>query len=511
MVIGEIFARNARRDPGGEGLIYKDTRLTFRQLNERVNRLTHALVDLGLKKQDRVALIADNCHPFIETIGACAKGGFVLASLSTKLKDELAHIIGNARPRLVIAGADYLEKIRPEWDFVQNVICLGPGPKGVLRYEELIADFSPEEPGGTVEEEDILFLYYTSGTTSLPKGAALSHRALLANIVNQIVNFRMEPGSKNVVVHPLFFTAPVNCTVLPMMYLGCPTVVLDGFDPENFLSTVEQEKITHVIVVPTMVIRLLDHPSIGQYDLSSLKMVLYGSAPMPVSRLKEAIQRFGPIFAQGYGLTESVCAVTCLLPEEHVVDGTPEEVRRLASCGREGVNSHVRVVRPDDADVARDGQEVGEIIIRGDNIMTQYWNMPDVTAETIRDGWLYSGDLASVDGDGYIYIVDRKKDMLISGGINIYPREIEEVLYRHPCIYEAAVIGLPDEEWGEKVTAVVALKEGQKLTEGELIEYCKEHLATYKKPKTVIFTPGLPKTPTGKILKRELKTRYAPK
>jgi acyl-CoA synthetase (AMP-forming)/AMP-acid ligase II len=505
MVIGEIFARNARRYPERERVIYQDTRLTFRELNERVNRLTRALVHLGVQKQDRIALIANNCHQFIEIIGACAKGGFILASLSTKLKDELSHILGNARPRLVIAGADYLDKIRPEWDFIKNVICLGHGPGGVLSYEELIADFPPEETGNTVGEEDILLLYYTSGTTSLPKGAALSHRALLANIVNQIINFGLKPGSRNVVVHPLFFTAPVNCTVLPMMYLGCPTVILEGFDPENFLSTVEREKITHVIVVPTMVVRLLDSPSIGRYDLSSLEMVLYGSAAMPVSRLKEALQRFGPIFAQGYGLTETICAATCLRPEEHFLGGTPEEVRRLASCGREGVNRPVRVVRSYGTDVARDGRELGEIIIRGDNLMTSYWNMPDVTAETIRDGWLYSGDLAAIDCDGYIYIVDRKKDMLISGGINIYPREIEEVLYRYPAIYEAAVIGIADEEWGEKVTAVVVLKEGQTLKASELIEYCREHLATYKKPKEVIFDPSLPKTPTGKILKRELK------
>jgi long-chain acyl-CoA synthetase len=228
---------------------------------------------------------------------------------------------------------------------------------------------------------------------------------------------------------------------------------------------------------------------------------MYGSAAMPVVRLKEAIRRFGPIFSQMYGLTEVVAEATSLDPKEHVVDGPPELIRRLGSCGREAINCRVRVVR-------RDGEEIGEIIIKGDNVMKGYWNMPEVTAETLRDGWLYSGDLATMDAGGFIYIVDRKKDMIISGAINIYPRDIEEVLYKHPAVYQAAVIGLPDEEWGEIVVAVVVLKEGCQATEEELIDYCKTHLATYKKPKRVIFERTLPMTPTSKILKRELRQTF---
>lgn len=511
MVVGEIFGRNARRWPDKEGVIYKGMRLTFQELNNRVNSLTNALLDLGLRKQDRVAIVADNCHPFVEAIGACAKGGFILASLSTKLQDELTHIVNNAQPRAVIVSPNYLGKIRPEWDFVKHIISLGDGPRGVLRYEEILSRSSADEPPVRVEEEDVLLLYYTSGTTSLPKGAALTHKAILANVVNMVITRGVAMGDKTMVVHPLFFTAPINCTVMPMLYLGCPVVILDGFDPQTFLTTVEKEKITHVIVVPTMLIRLLEYPDLKKYNVSSLKQVIYGSASMPVARLKEAIQRFGPIFSQIYGLTETVSEATCLWTEEHVIDGSSEVVRRLGSCGRETINCHVRVVRLAGTDVARDGQEVGEIIIKGDVLMKGYWNMPEVTAETIRDGWLYSGDLATMDSDGYIYIVDRKKDMIISGGINIYPREIEEVLYKHPAVYEAAVIGIPDEEWGEKVTAVVVLKEGRKATEAELIDYCKNHLATYKKPKSVIFTNLLPKTPTGKILKRELRIQFTPK
>ncbi len=511
MLVGEIFTRNARRHGEKEGVVYKKTRLSFGAVNERVNRLANALTGLGLKKQDRVAIVADNCHQFIEAIGACAKGGFILASLSTKLQDELTHIIGNARPTVVIVTPNYLRKVKPEWDFIKHIICIGESPQGVLNYEELIAKYPADEPANPVQEEDILLLYYTSGTTSLPKGAALSQKAVLANIHNMVITRGMAVGDRTMVVHPLFFTAPINCTVLPMLYLGGSVVILDGFDPQDFLATVEREKITHVIVVPTMLIRLLEYPDLKKYDVSSLKQVIYGSASMPVARLKEAIQVFGPIFSQIYGLTEVVSEATCLWINEHVLDGPPEVVRRLGSCGRETINCQVRVVRPDGTDVARDCEEVGEIIIKGDILLTSYWNMPEVTADSIRDGWFYSGDLATMDSEGYIYIVDRKKDMIISGAINIYPREIEEVLYKHPAIFEATVIGIPDEEWGEKVTALIVLKEGQKATEEEIIDYCKKHLATYKKPKSVIFVPSLPKTPTGKILKRELRIQYTPK
>jgi len=209
MVLGNIFTRNARRTPDKVGLVYRKTRLTFRQLNDRVNSLTNAFIDLGLKQQDRIALIADNCHQYIEMIGAGAKGGFIIASLSTKLKDELTHIVNNAQPKLVVVGPNYLDKVRPEWGFVENVICLQDGPQNVLHYEELIERYPPHEPASLVDEDDILFLYYTSGTTSLPKGVALTHRAILANAINMVINFEMRSDIRTVAVHPLFFTAPI--------------------------------------------------------------------------------------------------------------------------------------------------------------------------------------------------------------------------------------------------------------------------------------------------------------
>lgn len=511
MVLGEIFTRNARRYPDRIGVSYKETRLSFRALNDRTNRLANALKGLGLQRQDRVAIMADNCHQFVEAIGACAKGGFILTSLSTKLQNELTAIVTNARPTAMIVSTNYLAKVKPDWDFIKHIISIGKGSEGVMDYEKLIAEYPADEPASSVEEDDILLLYYTSGTTSLPKGAALSHKAVLANAVNTIFSRQMTAEGRNLIVHPMFFSAPINGTMLPMLYLGCSIVILDSFDPQTFLAAVEKEKITHVIVAPTMLIRLLEYPDLKKYDVSSLKQIVYGSASMPVSRLNEALQVFGPIFSQVYGLTECVCEATSLSAADHVVDGPPEKVRRLGSAGRETTNCHVRVVRPDGNDIARDCEEVGEVIIKGDNLLTEYWNMPEVTAGSIRDGWLRSGDLATMDAEGYIYIVDRKHDMIISGAINIFPREIEEVLYNHPAVFEVTVVGIPDEEWGEKVMALIVLKQGQTATEEEIINYCKERLATYKKPKSVIFVNSLPKTATGKILKRELRIQYTPK
>jgi len=516
MVVGELFERAAKRYPRKEAIIYKDTRLTYELLNDRINRLANALIGMGLKKQDRVALILDNCYKYVEIVGACAKAGLILAPVSTKLKDELDHILGNAEPRVVIAGQKHAHKIKPEYDYVEKVLLVDQdarehqeGSRQYLNYEKLISQYEPDEPEVAVDENDIILLYYTSGTTSLPKGAALSHRAIVANAVNGIVENQLRHDDVNLSVHPLFFTAPVNCSIIPMVYLGGRSVILDAFDPESFLRTVQEEKITIVVVVPTMIIRLLQFPAIDKWDVSSLRAIMYGSSAMPESVINQAIAKFGSIFRQGYGLTETTCFATMLSAEQHQVKDDSRKMPRLRSCGREVVNTRVRIIHKDGTDIDRDMEDVGEIIIKGDNVMDRYWNMPELTAETIRDGWFYSGDLGCMDEDGYVYIVDREKDMIVSGAINIYPREVEEVLFKHPGIVEASVIGLPDEDWGEKVVALVVLKPGTEVSEKDLITYTKEHLAAYKAPKSCIFVEELPKGPTGKILKRVLKEEYS--
>lgn len=516
MVVGELFERAAKRYPRKEAIIYKDTRLTYELLNERINRLANALIAMGLKKQDRVALILDNCYKYVEIVGACAKAGLILAPVSTKLKDELDHILGNAEPRMVFAGQKHASKIKDQYGYVEKVVLVDresqeytKGSREYLDYEKLIAQYPADEPEVAVDESDIILLYYTSGTTSLPKGAALSHRAIVSNAVNGIIENQLRHDDVNLSVHPLFFTAPVNCSIIPMIYLGGSSVILDAFEPESFLRTVQEEKISIVVVVPTMIIRLLQVPTIDDWDVSSLRAIMYGSSAMPESVINQAIAKFGSIFRQGYGLTETTCFATMLSAEQHLVKDQSRKMPRLRSCGREVVNTRVRVIHRDGTDIARDQEDVGEIIIKGDNVMDRYWNMPELTAETIRDGWFYTGDLACMDEDGYVYIVDREKDMIVSGAINIYPREVEEVLFKHPAIMEASVIGLTDPDWGEKVVALVVLKTDAEASERDLIAYTKEHLAAYKAPKSVIFVDDLPKGPTGKILKRLLKEQYA--
>lgn len=292
-------------------------------------------------------------------------------------------------------------------------------------------------------------------------------------------------------------------------YRGCTNVITTGFDPEEALSIVEKERITTIQVVPAMIVDMLNHPSIEEYDTSTLRIIFYASSIMPVSLLKQAIAKWGRIFFQSYGLTENGPVATILSIEDHHVEGPERLTKKLASCGLPSTNCDTRVVN-ERGEQVKPG-EVGEIITYSDQIMLGYWNKPDLTAQAIRNGWLYTGDVATVDEDGYIYIVDRKKDMIVSGGENVYSREVEELLYLHPGVRECAVIGVPHAKWVEAVHAVIVLKDQQKATEEEIIAYCKEHLAGYKAPKSVEFVDTLPKNPSGKILKNLLRERYWPK
>jgi len=294
--------------------------------------------------------------------------------------------------------------------------------------------------------------------------------------------------------------------VLPIMLRGGRSVILPGFEVELLLQTIEKERVTHLLLVPTMINMLLNHPEIQRYDLSSVRTLFYAASPMPVERIKQALQVFGSVLIQGYGCTESSALITYLPKEDHAFERDPKKLRRLASCGVPIMACDVRVVNENGEDITPG--EVGEIIERGEDTMLGYWKDPERTAETLKKGWLYTRDMATVDEDGYIYIVDRKADMIISGGYNIYPSEVEEVLYRHGAVYEASVIGVPDDLWGESVKAVVVLKEGMEATEEDLIQLCKNHLSSYKKPKSVDFVSDLPKNPYGKILRRKLREKY---
>ena len=354
MVLGDIIRRNARRFPDKPFLIFKNNTYSFEQYDKRTNSLANAFLDLGASKGDRICIILDNCHQHFEIAGAAWKAGLVAIPLSTHIKQELDPIIGNAEPIIFICGENHIHKVNPAWASVKNVICVDGSPAGNYHdYEEVLANYPSNEPDVNVEEEDMSMIYYTSGTTGLPKGVCYSHIRQIKHAEDQNLSMGISyyQERKAMIIHPLYFNAPMNCTFIPNMLMGNTIVILESFSPKSFLETVEREKIDEVVLVPTMIFRLLEYPDLEKYDYSSLKMLGYGSAPMPVAVLRKGIKIFGKIFFQGYGLTE--CTGTCCyLPiEDHMTDGSEKVHRRLSSCGREKANCWMRVIREDGSDI----------------------------------------------------------------------------------------------------------------------------------------------------------------
>ena len=509
MVLGELVDRNARKYPEKTAVIFGPHRFTFAQFRERVNRLANALLGLGLTKGDRLAVLAENCHQYMEIFFAAAKAGLAVVPLNYRLLGgELAHIVNHAQAKLFIFQAGYtdlIKSITPDLDSVNDYVCLGKRGEVYQDYEGWLASYSSADPGIEVSEEDMICIMYTSGTTGRPKGAMMTQSNWLAHTVNMIIELKISFPDRTLHIIPFFHIAS-TWPMLTHFYMGGTNVILESFEPKTVLQSFEQQRITTCNSVPSMIIQLLESDELSRHDYRRLKWLGYGASPMPVEVLKKAIAAFGPKLLQVYGLTEANPLLTLLPVEEHIVEGEERLVRRLASCGREIINLDVRVV--DDSGVAVKPGQVGEIIARGDSIIREYWRMPEETKQTIRDGWLYSGDLATVDEGGYIYIVDRKKDIIISGGENISSREVEEAIYCHPAVLEAAVIAVPDDQLVEAVKAVVVLKRDQHASQEEIIALCRQKLAGYKRPRSVDFLDSLPKSASGKILKRELRERY---
>ena len=509
ILISDIPRKHAKLYPNDEALVFEEYRLTWRELDERVNRFANGLISMGIKRGDHVAILAQNSHRFMEYYYAVSRAGLVAVPLNWRLSnEELRHILDHSESKTLIAGEEYLETartLRPQCPRIEHHISLdGPADK-MTDYETLLDNSSPNPREGPCDEDAMFILMYTGGTTGLPKGVMISNRNLLTATLGCVLSIRPERTDSTLMVLPLFHIA--LWPVLAVHYMGAKAVINKRFDLAWVLNTIQKERVTHMNVVPTIVGFMLTFPDLDKYDLSSLRALTYAGSPMPFELLMRLKERFPDLeLGQGYGLTEASPLVSMLDDKDHRRTETEKDRRRLSSAGREGLTVEARVVNENGENVVRG--EVGEIIARGKNIMMGYWKNPELTAQTLRNGWLHTGDMATMDEDGYIYIVDRKHDMIISGGENVYPREVEEVIYKHPAVLECAVVGVPDDVWGEAVKAVVVLKPGEKATEEEIIGLCKTHLAGYKKPKSIEFADNLPKTPIGKIQRRLVKEKY---
>lgn len=514
MLLNRALRRAVRYFPNNTATIFNDQRQTYRQLERRTLAFAAALHSLGIRRNDRLAVYLLNSSQFLETVYACFEIGAVVVPLNTRLAaDEFVFIINDAECKAFITDEllqPLASKFKNRLEGIEHFIAMGGG-EAFNNYETLISEHINEDfkspPDYDHSDEELAGLFYTSGTTGLPKGVMLSHRNLWMNALHTLATRAPEPGLNFLHAAPMFhlatFPAVINITVN-----GGTHTILQKFDLKAMMELVESAKATSTVLVPTMINFLINHPDFSKYDLNSLRRITYGAAPMPVELLKYAMKRLPNVeFAQGYGQTESSPLLTSLQHEDHITEGEERLTRRLASCGRPVAGVEVEILK-DDGTFAGPG-EVGEVIARGPNVMMGYWKRPEETSAALRDGWLHTGDMATTDEDGYIYLVDRKKDMIISGGENVYSSEVENVVYQHPDVHEAAVIGVPDERWGEAVTAIVAVKPGKSITENELIEFCSDRLADYKVPKRVeIRESELPKSATGKIMKKELREPY---
>jgi acyl-CoA synthetase (AMP-forming)/AMP-acid ligase II len=506
MTLDDIPRRNGLRFPEKVALVMGERRLTWAELDCRVNRVAAALVATGLRPGDRVAILLANCPEYLELYFGLARAGMIAVPINYRLTArEMAQILGHAEPALFITSSTYAQVSEDALSLItplRHRWLIGKASMAnAVDYEAVLSGVR-DHPQPTVGvDADTFAIFFTSGTTGLPKGAMVSHRNLIANGFNQFVADGSRRQDINLIGTPIYHMGAVFMGITYMM-LGCTQVILEQFEAASWLAAVESERVSVALLVPTMINAVVNHDALESRDLSSLRLLFYGGGPMPPAVLTKALTRLPCGYTQGYGLTETLEA-TFLVSDDHVLNGTPLQKQRLASAGREAIDAEVQIVDDHGHDVPP-GQ-VGEILVKSRSVISGYWRQPAETQAAIRDGWFFTGDLGYLDEERYLFLVDRKKDMVVSGGVNIYTKEIEAVLFEHPAVLEAAVIGLPDEQWGEAVTAAVVLRPGMQATEVELIAHCRSHLASYKKPRHVVFVGELPKNPSGKVLKRNLR------
>lgn len=488
-------------------VVFEGTRLTYADLNQRANRGAHALLALGVRPRERIAILSDNSLRYLETYLAAAKLGVSVTPLNTRLSDaELEYIVADSEAVALVAGDGYENRalaLLSAAPAVRLGISLDNDVDGFLSYEGALAQACADEPDPEryqVSEDDLAVLMYTGGTTGTPKGVMLTHRNIMTATIATVLQAGFTKDDATCFVLPIFHVS--WWPILSLLLVGGKVAIVRRPDPGEILRLVQDERCTHLNMVPTLYSLLLDADPAGSYDLSSLAVLSYAGSPMPVEVLKRAIGVLGPIFLQGYGATETAGGpITMLMPEDHHLDGP--DAALLASAGKAAICAEVKVVDGNDKRVGP-GQ-IGEVCARGEHIMAGYWKNPELTAKALHGGWYHTGDLGYLDERGFLFLTDRKSDMIITGGENVYPTEVENVLYSHPAVLECSVVAAPDERWVEIVHAVVVLRDGPPVSAEELIEHCHRSLAGYKCPKKVTFVVALPKTAVGKISRKAIK------
>lgn len=492
LTVPDIIQQSAFQYPDRCAISVGDKNFTFAEVDDRANRLARVIVDMGIPRNARIALLAMNEAEFFEIQIAAIRAGVSLVPLNFRLAvPELQFIMENSDPQLLITGPGF-QDIGDQLDCSQR-LNLGPA------YEELLMKVDPLERS-PIDASSICSVLYTSGTTGRPKGSLISNQALWARIVSFTLEYKPDPKDVFLQGLPLFHIA-ANVSFM-YAYNGATNIVVRDFTPDGVIQLLEDKQVTNALFVPTIINLLINNPDILNADLSRLNFVAYGASTIPPSVLTKAIEVFGADFCQLFGMTET-SGCTVLRPEDH--DPVNKE-HLLSSAGLVAHGFEVRIV--DDQDIDVPVGQIGEVICRGPALMDGYLGAPEATAAALRGGWMHTGDMGRFDEEGYLYITDRKKDMIISGGENIYPREVEDVLFGHESVHSAAVIGIPEERWGEQVHAVVVLHPDSPITEMELLVYARENLAGYKVPKSVEFVEELPLNPTGKVLKKMLREPY---
>ncbi len=504
MNVSDLLKNTVIKSPKRNALVYLNDRWTYEALEERVIRLANGLARQGTKRGDRVAVMFYNSNHFVETYFAALRIGAVVTPVNFRfVGPEIEYIINDSGASVFFYDGEFHDQIAAIRDSLKGVkVFVAPGasgPRFAMDYEALVAEGDTAEVHVAVEEGDPCQLMYTSGTTGRPKGAVISHRAVMWNLVNTMFGREDREGERALIIGPLYHTAALNNHLTIQVALGGTSILIRRFDPPHVLEVTERERATTISGSPAMYSLLMQYPEAHRYDRSSITKCTAGSAILPLET-KRRIEQFFPNVKgiyDVYGCTEASPTLTILRGED--------SVRKEGSVGRAMPFVQVRIV--DESDRPLPPGQLGELIARGPNVMLGYHGQESATREALRGGWLHTGDVARMDEDGYLYIVDRKKDMIISGGENIYPREVEEVLLSHPLIADAAVVGFSDPIWGESVRAFVVVQKGGQLTEEMVVDHCREQLASYKKPRIVTFVEEIPRNPSGKILKTTLRDR----